>query len=55
MENIIPKLKSAEAYPEYKLFVEFDDGIKVLLIYQNGKRNLFSLNGIMKIILKILK
>jgi hypothetical protein len=28
MNNIIPYLKKAEAQPDYKLFLEFEDGVK---------------------------
>ncbi len=48
MYNSVPKIKDAKPLTDYKLFVEFNDGIMELLICQNGKVNQYFLIGIMK-------
>jgi len=37
MNNIIPYLKSANALPEYKLAVEFEDGVKGIIDLKEWK------------------
>jgi hypothetical protein len=44
MQNIIPQLKNANALDDYKLFVEFDDGISGIIDLSKWKNKpLFSL------------
>lgn len=43
MQNIIPQLKNANALDDYKLFVEFDDGISGIIDLSKWKNKpLFS-------------
>ncbi len=37
MNNIIPYLKGANALPEYKLAVEFEDGVKGIIDLKKWK------------------
>lgn len=38
--DIIPKLKLAKPYPEFKLYVEFDDGVSGIIDLSKWKNNL---------------
>ena len=51
MNNLIPYITKAEARPEYKLFMEFEDGVKGIIDLLIGKGKAFLNFGIKKKIL----